>query len=773
MNPMRLSRLTGFIAMQAIVSSFARERMWVFMKAFIVRHGFLLRLIVTLLLIICVPILMLSLFAVRRAYADYQDAVTYVSKNNLAQYATAFNSHYDNMLYTARRIGYERKLTLDTATRNAYSVRDIMAAMDNYKAHTTGVSRLGIFFGDDYIYTDNGRYGLNNYLRDVAGKGVTDSSPLKEEEQWIYTTMEESIRSFRGRSLLFSTFGRLDNKSAGLYILVPIHSVSRQSDYAMVIFEMPAGHPFDLGRQKIFSSDLFAILGNGGTILMQDAGLPLEELLRAELSDFVKNSQKEFFTTEGDPGYSVYKLEDDLYTYLLFTAEQPVDTRLGTFYVALNRMGIWMTVLLVFLCAISVYITYRPIIRLVRQVKKTASAQGGVPESELDTISATVSAMDSHNTELQLLITSQRQRLAGNALKMLMEGAPVQAQEIEQLMTRLTDPCYCVILLAFPHSDPEKPCEIPAAALLTPAVAAHTPLPQHRGCEALVVNLTGISRDERERLARDLFRAIESVGLKPCIIGVGIPVSSLSEIRSSYLTATSALENGEREHITLYEDVEETFGHLDEFPGEEMERMVKSVKLSDGESALQALNRMIEMMRTNITSTMMRRYLCFRVTNTLTQTLSQLGVSFSTKEIAPTMQFDDLDTFQEALTALIKKACSDIAHIRQEQIDRTIGDILDYVNAHLADPDIGLVSIADALNLPDYTVSRMFKKAMHTGFNDYLTERRVECAKAALLAEPKKNIRDIASSLGFRDESYFIKVFKKVTGLTPNSFRKI
>ena len=41
-----------------------------------------------------------------------------------------------------------------------------------------------------------------------------------------------------------------------------------------------------------------------------------------------------------------------------------------------------------------------------------------------------------------------------------------------------------------------------------------------------------------------------------------------------------------------------------------------------------------------------------------------------------------------------------------------------------------------------------------------------------LLSDPKQSVGDVCVAVGFEDQSYFIKVFRKYTGVTPGKFRK-
>lgn len=78
------------------------------------------------------------------------------------------------------------------------------------------------------------------------------------------------------------------------------------------------------------------------------------------------------------------------------------------------------------------------------------------------------------------------------------------------------------------------------------------------------------------------------------------------------------------------------------------------------------------------------------------------------------------------------------------------------------------VSLKYAVN-PSY-LSRAFKAATGQGFIKFVTDKRVERAKE-LLVNSRMEIVDIAQALGFSDQQYFNRVYKKTTGFTPNEWR--
>jgi len=86
--------------------------------------------------------------------------------------------------------------------------------------------------------------------------------------------------------------------------------------------------------------------------------------------------------------------------------------------------------------------------------------------------------------------------------------------------------------------------------------------------------------------------------------------------------------------------------------------------------------------------------------------------------------------------------------------------------------DIKLQDIADQFFLSREYISRLFKREYKETITDYLTKIRIEKAKE-LLENPYLKIYDIAYSVGYQNDKYFIKVFKKLVGSTPNEYRSL
>ena len=81
-----------------------------------------------------------------------------------------------------------------------------------------------------------------------------------------------------------------------------------------------------------------------------------------------------------------------------------------------------------------------------------------------------------------------------------------------------------------------------------------------------------------------------------------------------------------------------------------------------------------------------------------------------------------------------------------------------------------LEEVAAHVHLHPSYFSTLFKSSTGSSFKEYLNMVRIEESKR-LLSNTDYSIIDIAVAVGFEDQSYFSKVFKKYTGLTPKQFR--
>ncbi|CAN7356641.1 helix-turn-helix domain-containing protein [Paenibacillus sp. LjRoot153] len=85
--------------------------------------------------------------------------------------------------------------------------------------------------------------------------------------------------------------------------------------------------------------------------------------------------------------------------------------------------------------------------------------------------------------------------------------------------------------------------------------------------------------------------------------------------------------------------------------------------------------------------------------------------------------------------------------------------------------EISLTQIADYSGLSVSHFSALFKQHTGDSFVSYMNKFRIEKAKQLLL-EPDLKVYQVADMVGFSSMPYFNRVFKNLTGLSPNEYRK-
>lgn len=94
----------------------------------------------------------------------------------------------------------------------------------------------------------------------------------------------------------------------------------------------------------------------------------------------------------------------------------------------------------------------------------------------------------------------------------------------------------------------------------------------------------------------------------------------------------------------------------------------------------------------------------------------------------------------------------------------------EYVQEHYYE-NLMLADAAQKVGISASYLSTLFQKQMGKGFVDYLNEIRIEHACTYLQQNYLKTY-EIAYKVGFKDEKYFSKVFKKITGQPPSEYRR-
>jgi AraC family transcriptional regulator len=99
---------------------------------------------------------------------------------------------------------------------------------------------------------------------------------------------------------------------------------------------------------------------------------------------------------------------------------------------------------------------------------------------------------------------------------------------------------------------------------------------------------------------------------------------------------------------------------------------------------------------------------------------------------------------------------------------RILQQVMDYIHQHL-DQDLTLATLAAIAHMSQSYFSRLFKHSTGLSPHQYVIQCRIDRAKH-LLGQGKLSIAEIAYQLGFTHQSHFSHHFKRLVGSSPKAF---
>lgn len=127
--------------------------------------------------------------------------------------------------------------------------------------------------------------------------------------------------------------------------------------------------------------------------------------------------------------------------------------------------------------------------------------------------------------------------------------------------------------------------------------------------------------------------------------------------------------------------------------------------------------------------------------------------------------FKELEGLEQAYLAFCEELLPDA-----EQYSDAVAQTIRYLQKNFIH-NISLNDAAEEVHLNAAYLSFIFHKETGITFSEYLISCRINHAKG-LLMKSRMKIKEVGSQSGYHDNRHFCKIFKRVTGMTPQEYRK-
>lgn len=301
------------------------------------------------------------------------------------------------------------------------------------------------------------------------------------------------------------------------------------------------------------------------------------------------------------------------------------------------------------------------------------------------------------------------------------------------------------------------------------------------GSHLCVVMVVCVEPALRDQTIRKLFAGISRHSQLPVRLGVGrcYCVEKLSYSRVEAYEALAGIVEGEG--ISYVDDIYVTRSITTRKQESEKRRVIELFKSGQLEQMMASMTRLTENVRQE---SPVREGMPYptSIRRTVVEILVQImhisadsGVDVEAlldHQDPYTRIFEMHDTpqilgwFSETAAAMYRN----MTELSSRTENRMLTQAKKIMEEQLCNPELSLQSVSEKLGITAAYFSAFYIRETGKGFNESVTDLRVEKAKT-LLADSVMKISQIAVECGFRSASYFTYVFKRQTGMSPGEFR--
>lgn len=288
-----------------------------------------------------------------------------------------------------------------------------------------------------------------------------------------------------------------------------------------------------------------------------------------------------------------------------------------------------------------------------------------------------------------------------------------------------------------------------------------TPLQLNTHCKHIALNFINLLKEEKTNLS----------------IGISSIQSELTKLNCAFKETVSALNSKK-----LYDDNGCYFFTKENLPllsthWKYLHEFLFRIETGECQRVMALLDDLFNYFNQSPDCTLYEfKYYCIQLTEKVREFLNLYFSNISQGNPSTSVQniFNSLFTFEEIKNYFIQFFSNVCTSMQSKSIyasEDVIENVKTYVKRNYFN-DLNLEFISSLFYMNRSYLSHLFKKKAGESFIDYVNIIRTEEAKRLLKTSDKK-MYQIAKAVGYDNVKYFFRIFKKITGITPEQYRKI
>lgn len=291
-----------------------------------------------------------------------------------------------------------------------------------------------------------------------------------------------------------------------------------------------------------------------------------------------------------------------------------------------------------------------------------------------------------------------------------------------------------------------------------------------------------MSREEFKMDGYERFCSLINEFLKFTVtVGVGSRVSGLKSIRRSYTESLLALQNKILDgngKVIEYGRLQADHKNTGFYTGEINEKLLMSLRLNDWEETRTGLDEAFRHIRSDRLSI---DYVYVTLIGLVSLCLSYIIESGKNieevfgKDFAPYKAIKEMENIEAAfmqVSEIFKATIEFFSRNKHTRSRKVVDSVREYILSNYSDCDLSVEKISRSIYVDTSYIRRLFKKELNMTVTDYIADIRMQKAKE-LLSKGNMKLSEVAEKIGYNDNGYFSKCFKKYYGISPSVYENI
>ena len=411
---------------------------------------------------------------------------------------------------------------------------------------------------------------------------------------------------------------------------------------------------------------------------------------------------------------------------------------------------------------------YKPIQALTDKYRDKAFEKKESYENSLEELASILNNMHQSNVEADLQIQEKQKILRNQMLQMLMEGSPASFRILSYLNREegicLPGPFYCVVSISFEKEEnvtrgflsriQEELEQISEEENYIYVLCNHDRKLMNVICSIQLM-------EGKDELVETVCDVAESFAHKP-VIGIGNTYQTLNNLSASWLESMDEIyskqHKNKKHQITVYQS-------------EELHHISAALESGNEAAAMEKLDEYIKKLSKASLSLLMQQYIAVGFLGEVKKIGEKYQMTPSKQSISQLISAKNLQGFEKAAQNVIREFCEGYEKVKDQMEDEEAKRICAYIDEHFAEYDISIENVAASLSVGTAAVRKAVLTYTGKHYKDYLIYLRIEYAKELLLQQDL-SVAELCQKVGYGNISYFIKLFRETTGVTPAKYRR-